>query len=348
MKAILMISRTLPFLLLAIFFVHCGGSSGGGQQAETQSETEVTDYSGTYYSTIASKPRSLLQIDQQGASVSFSLDSVYLFSGKGTVDGNTMALSAESGTEAVLNLSITFSEDGDGFSGTWKFAAGDVTISDGTISGTKSPWDTWDIEANGEPLFVTGDVLELQKIARISKLRSGAGHDYSDDFESCRSMKHYFIPKDGVDKLQVKVFSPVDGTVVALTNDWREDSVWKGEVVCIQSKDYPAFYFIVYHIVTSLDVGDNVVAGQLLGYPADYENTTIADTAVGVIGPDGYRLVSYFQVMNDTLFQNYQARGVSSRDEMVISKEERDADPLTCDGEEFVDEGHLENWVTLN
>jgi hypothetical protein len=33
---------------------------------------------------------------------------------------------------------------------------------------------------------------------------------------------------------------------------------------------------------------------------------------------------------------------------VIILKETRDADPLTCDGEEFLESGNLENWVTLN
>lgn len=40
--------------------------------------------------------------------------------------------------------------------------------------------------------FITTDYIELDKIDRVSKFRSGIGHDYRDDAESCRSMKHYF------------------------------------------------------------------------------------------------------------------------------------------------------------
>ena len=34
------------------------------------------------------------------------------------------------------------------------------------------------------PKFVSTNYIELEKITRISKFRSSAGHDYSDDFES--------------------------------------------------------------------------------------------------------------------------------------------------------------------
>ena len=42
-------------------------------------------------------------------------------------------------------------------------------------------------------------IFELDKIDKISKFRSGIGHDYWDDFENCRSMKHYFFPYDTLD-----------------------------------------------------------------------------------------------------------------------------------------------------
>ncbi|GAI87611.1 unnamed protein product [marine sediment metagenome] len=51
--------------------------------------------------------------------------------------------------------------------------------------------------------------------------RSGIGHDYSNDFESCRSMNHYFNPKfnGSVDWSTVQIFSPVSGTVSKI---WEE------------------------------------------------------------------------------------------------------------------------------
>src|ERR1044072_4810600 len=52
----------------------------------------------------------------------------------------------------------------------------------------------WDINTRGFPRIVSTDYIELPKIARISLFRSSAGHDYHDSFESCLSMKHYFVP----------------------------------------------------------------------------------------------------------------------------------------------------------
>jgi hypothetical protein len=58
-------------------------------------------------------------------------------------------------------------------------------------------------------------------------------------------------------------------------------------------------------------------------------------------------LVSYFDVMTDSLFHTYESQGVNARSDMVISREQRDADPLTCDGERFLTEGNLPNYVDL-
>ena len=54
--------------------------------------------------------------------------------------------------------------------------------------------DVYDVDLYGIPKFVNINYIELYKIYCISKFRSAIGHDYSDDFESCRSMKHYFHP----------------------------------------------------------------------------------------------------------------------------------------------------------
>jgi hypothetical protein len=51
--------------------------------------------------------------------------------------------------------------------------------------------------------------------------------------------------------------------------------------------------------------------------------------------------------LTDALFHNYEARGLSSRKDAIISKKERDTDSLTCDGDQFVDRGHLKNWIFL-
>ena len=202
--------------------------------------------------------------------------------------------------------------------------------------------ETYDVDRKGIPKFVSVDYIELSKISRISKFRSAEGHDYSDNFEHCRSMKHYFNPKDGIDPSTIKIFSPVRGTVSKVFQEWA------GTQIQIKSKEYPAFFFIIFHVnlMSPLSVGDTIAVGRQLGTHIGLQ--TMSDIAVGVSTPGGWKLNSYFDVMTDSVFQNYQMRGINSRADVIISKAERDADPLTCNGDAFTNSGTLENWVFLN
>ena len=204
--------------------------------------------------------------------------------------------------------------------------------------------ETYDVNSNGIPRFVEADYIESAKIEQISRFRSGEGHDYSDDFESCRSMKHYFQPSNIVNWATIQIRSPVPGTVSRLD---QEQLAGSGTQIRIKSRDFPAFYFILFHVQTNspISVGDSVSAGQLLG--THIGSQTTSDIAVGVNTPTGWKLLSYFDVMTDSMFATYQARGISLRTDAIISKEARDSDPLTCNGEAFAGPGNLPNWVTL-
>lgn len=192
------------------------------------------------------------------------------------------------------------------------------------------------------PQLVSADYIGLDHIARISRFRSGVGHDYSDEFESCRSMKHYFRPHLSADWSAVPIFSPTTGIVSQV------DTEWTGSQVRIRSEQHPTFSVILFHVdlANPLVVGDRVVAGQQLG--THIGSQTMSDIAVGNQTSTGWRLVSYFDVMTDSVFERYRARGLQTRDDAIISREARDADPLICSGETFADGGSIENWVDLN
>ncbi len=214
--------------------------------------------------------------------------------------------------------------------------------SDNSVTESEGNNETYNVDANGIPQFMSVDYIEIDNIYQISKFRSGIGHDYSDDFESCRSMKHYFQPKGSIEWSTVQIFSPVNGTISRINEGWA------GAQIQIKSEEYPAFNFIIFHVnlTNPITVNDLVVAGQQLG--THIGSQTMSDIAISVSTPNGWKLISYFEVMTDSIFQDYQARGLNSRNDAIISKEARDADPLTCDGEEFTDSGNLENWVILN
>jgi hypothetical protein len=86
---------------------------------------------------------------------------------------------------------------------------------------------TYDVDKNGVPKFMGADYIDLSSIVKISKFRSAAGHDFSDSFESCRSMKHYFWPAGGDPGEEhdpswttVEIYSPCDGTISCVWEEW--------------------------------------------------------------------------------------------------------------------------------
>lgn len=220
---------------------------------------------------------------------------------------------------------------------------GDSLVGGGRLDDWINLGCRYDIDAWGIPRFVRVNYIELDRIGRISRFRSSIGHDYSDFFEDCRSMKHYFMPEEAGDWSTVRVFSPVDGTVSRFFKEFAGTQVW------IQSSEYPDFEFRIFHVklLDSLSVGQILKAGRQLG--THIGSQTMSDIAVAVSTPVEWKLVSYFDVMTDTLFQAYQARGARERGDFIITREARDADPLTCTGETFGPyAGPTGDWFVLN
>jgi hypothetical protein len=79
------------------------------------------------------------------------------------------------------------------------------------------------------PRFITASHIKISDIRHVSKFRSSAGHDFSDSFETCCSMKHYFLPIDYYGtRFTQPIYSAVDGVVLYLTrpsgkyaDDWK-------------------------------------------------------------------------------------------------------------------------------
>ena len=210
------------------------------------------------------------------------------------------------------------------------------------------------------PQFIQSDFIDLSRISSISKFRSGSGHDFSKGSgETCRSMKHYFnVPRpewigqlisknNGVapepdGKTDISIYSPVSGKIISIEPDQF------GEQIYIRPDFNTNFTIRLFHIYPPSDIkkGVKVKAGQKIGVIGQYQNTDIAITK----GWTNY--VSYFEVMPDNIFSKYQALGVKSRQELIISKEERDASPLECNGEWFANyydsDPNSGNFVYLN
>lgn len=203
------------------------------------------------------------------------------------------------------------------------------------------------------PQFVTHDFTQLYKIDQISKFRSGAGHDFSDHTESCRSMKHYYNPKPEYMDDNIEIYSPVDGTIAELWEENPREGVSDYQIH-IRSREHPAFTIRLFHIkIKDLKVGDKVSAGEHIGYAymsrlPDGQVAANFDIAVHVRTTQGRRYIPYFDILTDEAFQAYIDRGATSREQFTISKEYRDANPLSCDGEWFTEPTVEYDWVQLN
>lgn len=204
------------------------------------------------------------------------------------------------------------------------------------------------VDVNNPPKFIQADFIDLSKIYSISKYRSGEGHDFSGNGETCRSMKHYFTPQidtsikpekdadgrtlppkpDGVH--DIDIFSPVDGKITDITSE----RLPIGEQIYIEPTNAKDFTIRLFHIykLDGIKKGSIVKAGQKIGVISNYSATDIS------VEGGRYQFVSYFQVMPDSIFVNYQKRGVASRDDLIITRAYRDAHPIPCNQDDKGDQ----------
>jgi hypothetical protein len=335
--------------LIAVAFVGCGGD-GGADVNDGEA-----DFSGTYCLNIESLEMTIVQT---GNSVTFEFDPPAATAGTGTVHGDTLELTALA-PEGTFTCTAVFADNRESFSGPYEVVdSTSATVLDGTLIGTRGQCPAYDIDANGVPRFVATDYTDITHVESISKFRSASGHSYTDEFETCRSMKHYYGAYEPYrENNTFPIYSPVDGIISALSNDGHGASIGlNNKQLRIKSDDQPAFTFIVFHcdlISSAVVLGKQVQAGELIGHARLYyddldEHAGCFDIAVSVNTPSGVRLISYFETLDDAVFAAYAARGATSREDFIITRDARDADPLECDGEAFLTEGSLENWVVLH
>jgi hypothetical protein len=203
------------------------------------------------------------------------------------------------------------------------------------------------VDETSLPRFVTHDVLSPQNIGAISRFRSGAGDSFTMGEETCRSMKQYFNPPSGTgffDKnatppseidhqTNIAVFSPIGGVITKIEDEQNA----LGKQFTIRSSANPAYSFRLFHVYPLNEVveGKKVVSGERIGSKLPSQ---VIDVAVEVSTlRQGRVLVPYTSLLTEDLFAtNYASRGAGSPSDLVISKTTRDAEPLTCNGEDFV------------
>lgn len=191
-------------------------------------------------------------------------------------------------------------------------------------------WGTWPwrLESLDEPLpqFVTHQYIDLDRIAAVSRFRSGVGHDASDSFETCRSMKHYFnVEADSSAGADVALYAPFDGQVVLQFGDNPGQQIW------LRPDRYPQYVAIIFHgqLNPGLKIGSRLQAGEHIGIHVEHPASDIQIAKYGIFR---HRFVSYFDVMTDEVFEEYRVRNpeLVGRQQFVFTKAERDARPLSC------------------
>ena len=152
-------------------------------------------------------------------------------------------------------------------------------------------------------------------------------------------MKHYFVPRPGEDWSTIPVYAPVAGTVYHIRQEWA------GIQIEMTVDSHPKFAVVLFHVNPSIpiDVGTRLEAGQRIG--SHIGTMTWSDVTIRVDSTQGMRLVSFFDALTDDRFAAYAARGLTSRQDAIISRGERDAQPLSCNGEAFLGPGTIENWT---
>jgi hypothetical protein len=325
-------------------------------QSACEDEKVQVDYSGIYCLNLQNIE---MLIAQKGNEVTFTVQNDLLVNGVGTAGIDTLLLNAETLSSERFTAKVVFSDDLKSFSGPYSITdETDQVLTSGILMGLRGECSTYDIGLLGVPDFIESDFTQLDKIEKISKFRSGFGHSYTDGTELCRSMKHYFMPfTDFLDNNTVAIYSPCNGTITSVSNDGHGASTGlTNKVIQIRPDDQPAFICEIFHcdlVSEAIKTGKEVQAGELLGHARLYyddlnEYANSFDIALWVQTPSGMRLISYFEAITDDLFELYISRGAYTREDFIISKEARDADPNQCDGERFLTSGTLENWVVLN
>ena len=149
--------KTLGFLAVLLLFVSWGCNSAGS-----------VDFSGRFYVAMGPNPRGILDITQSDTVITFTLDGAgFSVEGSGTVSDSTLTLSASFAQFGPFESTLTSPDDGESFSGLWTIS-GEIFM-EGTLAGTRTPWETYDVEALGIPLFVSADCIELSRMKRILK-----------------------------------------------------------------------------------------------------------------------------------------------------------------------------------
>lgn len=171
----------------------------------------------------------------------------------------------------------------------------------------------------GQP-YLTSLHVELEKIKKISRYRSAAGHNFVDySGESCVNLKHYFHTyKEGminggtVLPTSLTYYAPADGTIVNITQARASEDPTDYEVD-IRLIANENIIVRIFHITpkNGISVGDTVSSGEEIA-TAPTAHLDSGDFAVYVLTNEGYRHLSMFEIMSPSVLQAYIDKGIST------------------------------------
>lgn len=218
------------------------------------------------------------------------------------------------------------------------------------------------------PPQIVANIVDVDKIEKISKYRSCAGHTTvpQNEREMKRSMKHYFSvkPEYRGDKM-VEIYAPYNGFVTVSRQDQAEGL--EGEIWIVPDDKFVMFppidrwMFSVQHINIreGLKRGSKVKSGELIGYGAVSANRSTFDVIYGkgAIKPkmiDNWNgpfsdLDSVFNQMSADVLAQYRGNKINSKEDFIITQEERAEDPCVYkdNGPYFINQDDSKNWVAL-
>lgn len=216
------------------------------------------------------------------------------------------------------------------------------------------------------PPLIVKNFVDLDKVEKISKYRSCQGHVVvpQDERESRRNMKHYLWERPelyGADK-KVEIYAPFDGyiTLIFPLSD-KEQEVWiSSKQIFANMPPLGVWSFSVEHIEMKegLGVGDRVKAGDVIGYVGFLQDYYSFDALYAKVGLppkniDGWTspfadLDSVFNHMSEEVLEEYKKKGIAAKEDLIISKEERDQNPCKyVEGIQLSGGDYPEEWIML-
>ncbi len=273
--------------------------------------------------------------------------------GTGSVTNETLRVTGQISTEqgnASFEVTLSISESDQTLSGIFNVLNpqgvslfnSSIRAKKGSCSFELSPEDVQNII--GQP-YLSNLHVELDKIEKISKYRSAAGHNFVDySGENCVNLKHYFQTFDeGIEPASSELpssllyFAPANGTIVSIGQARPSQDPTDYEID-IKLEANENIIVRLFHLTpeTGIELGATVSSGQLVGR-APTAHLGSGDFAVYILTNQGYRHISMFEIMNTNVLSEYISRGIDSNWRQDLYYETTDQYPsqITCENGTF-------------